>query len=104
MTFWLKTPNNIYKNWLNSHIDRIMFTVSKLENKNGTIQVEHPVCFSLATQTHSPPQTIQFYKFLGHTEMKDLRVCILELMQMAIYSQKTVTLNKKDTIYQNIQS
>ena len=43
MTFWLKTPNNIYKNWLNSQIDRIMFTVSKLEIKNVTIQVEHPV-------------------------------------------------------------
>ena len=43
MTFWLKTPNNIYKNWLNSHIDRIMFIVSKLEIKKGTIQVEHPV-------------------------------------------------------------
>ena len=27
MKFWLKTPNNIYKNWLNSHIDRLMFTV-----------------------------------------------------------------------------
>ena len=44
MTFWLKTPNNIYKNWLNSHFDRIMFTVSKLEIKNVAIQVEHPVC------------------------------------------------------------
>ena len=43
MTFWLKTPNNIYKNWLNSHIDRIMFTVSKLEIKKVKIQVEHPV-------------------------------------------------------------
>jgi len=43
MTFWLKTPNNIYKKWLNSRIDRMMFTVSKLENKNVTIQVEHPV-------------------------------------------------------------
>ena len=44
MKFWLKTPNNIYKNWLNSHIDRIMCTVSKLEIKNVTIQVEHPIC------------------------------------------------------------
>ena len=35
MAFWLKTPNNIYKNWLNSQIDRIMFTVSKLEIKKG---------------------------------------------------------------------
>ena len=43
MKFWLKTPNNIYKNWLNSQIDRIMFTVSKLEISFGTIQLEHPV-------------------------------------------------------------
>ena len=43
MTFWLKTPNNIYKNWLNSHIDRIMFTVSKLEIKKVKIVLEHPV-------------------------------------------------------------
>ena len=43
MKFWLKTPNNIYKNSLNSHIDKIMFTVSKLEIKKVTIQVEHPV-------------------------------------------------------------
>ena len=43
MKFWLKTPNNIYKNWMNSHIDRIMFTVSKLEISFGTIQLEHPV-------------------------------------------------------------
>ena len=43
MKFWLKTPNNIYKNCLNSHIDRIMFTVSKLEIKKVKIQVEHPV-------------------------------------------------------------
>ena len=42
MTFWLKTPNNIYKNCLNSQIVRIMFTVSKLEIKNVAIQVEHP--------------------------------------------------------------
>ena len=43
MTFWLKTPNNIYKNWLNSHFDRIMFTVSKLEIKKVKIVLEHPV-------------------------------------------------------------
>ena len=43
MKFWLKTPNNIYKNWMNSHIDSIMFTVSKLEISFGTIQLEHPV-------------------------------------------------------------
>ena len=28
---------------MNSHIDGIMFTVSKLEIKKGKIQVEHPV-------------------------------------------------------------
>ena len=43
MTFWLKTPDSIYKNWLNSHFDRIMFTVSKLEIKKFKIVLEHPV-------------------------------------------------------------
>ena len=33
----------IYKNWMNFHIDRIMFTVSELEIKKVKIQVEHPV-------------------------------------------------------------
>ena len=34
MKFWLLASNNIYKNWMNFHIDRIMFTVSKLEIKS----------------------------------------------------------------------
>ena len=43
MKFWLKTTNIIYKNWLNPHIDSIMFTVSKLEILNLTIKVTNPV-------------------------------------------------------------
>ena len=38
--FWLKTPYNINKNSLDSHIDKIMFTVSKLEIKKVTIQTK----------------------------------------------------------------
>ena len=57
MTFWLMTPNNIYKNWLNSHIDRIMFTVSKLEIQKGKIVLEHPV-FELAADKN-------IYQFVG---------------------------------------
>ena len=43
MKFWLKTFNNIYKTWYNSHIDRIIFTVSKLEIKKRRIYLDHPV-------------------------------------------------------------
>ena len=42
MTFWLKTPNNIYKNWLNSHIDKTMFKVSRNKNRHVAVKVAHP--------------------------------------------------------------
>ena len=46
MKFWLLASNNIYKNWMNSHIDWIMFTVSKLEiksqNSGGTPCISTP--------------------------------------------------------------
>ena len=43
MAFWLKTTNIIYKNWLNSHIYRIMFKISRHKNIHVTVKVPHPV-------------------------------------------------------------
>ena len=43
MKFWLKTTNIIYMNWLNSHIDKIIFKISRYKNRHGTVKVPHPV-------------------------------------------------------------
>ena len=43
MKFWLKTTNIIYKNWLNSHIDRIKLKISRNKNRHVAVKVPHPV-------------------------------------------------------------
>ena len=43
MKFWLKTTNIIYKNWINSHNDRIMLKISRHKNRHVTVKVPHPV-------------------------------------------------------------